>query len=296
METRSIPQPSSAVDTATLTEIEIVADGLRSPVLQAGPAEATEAVVMVHGNPGSKSDWVDLLARAGGFARALAPDMPGFGKADKPRDFDYTPFGYAMQLDYMLAELGVQRAHYVAHDWGGGFVLGCGLLNPVRTASFTLINTGMLRGYKWHKWARIWQTPVVGELAMLGTNRRTFEALMRGMPHDFVAEMWENFDAGTRRAVLKLYRAARDPNSIVQTALPLYRQLDPPACIVWGARDPFVPAKYAKRNLEAFPSGELHMIDGAGHWPFIDKPDEVGEIVCDFLRRQMGAVSTPPPE
>jgi pimeloyl-ACP methyl ester carboxylesterase len=296
MEAKSIAQPSTGEARAELREREIVADGLRSPVIEAGPTDATEAVVMVHGNPGSKGDWVGMLGRVGEFARAVAPDMPGFGKADKPRDFDYTPFGYAMQLDYMLGELGVQRAHYVGHDWGGGFVLGCGLLNPARTASFTLINTGMLRGYRWHKWARIWQTPVLGELSMLATNRRAFDTLMRGMPQDFIDEMWDNFDTGTRRAVLKLYRAARDPNTIVQTALPLYRQLNLPACIVWGVRDPFVPAKYAKRNLEAFPSGELHMVEGAGHWPFVDKPDEVGDIVCDFLRRQMGAVSTPPPE
>ncbi len=286
MESSAIPQPSATADRAPITERELVIEGVRSPYLEAGPSEAAEAVVMVHGNPGSKNDYVDLLGRVGRFARVVSPDMPGFGKADKPRDFDYTPFGMAMQLNYMLDELGIERVHYVGHDWGGGFVIGCGLINPLRTASFTFMNTGVMRGYKWHKWARVWRTPVIGELAMLTTNRSAFFRLMKGMPHDFVQEMYENFDSGTKHAVLKLYRAA-DLDQQNQMALMLYRNLNLPACIVWGARDIFIPAKYAKRNLEAFPRGEMHMIERAGHWPFIDEPDQVGEIVCEFLQRQI---------
>jgi len=43
-----------------------------------------EAVVFVHGNPGPADDWRDLLARAGELGRAIAPDMPGYGRAGKP--------------------------------------------------------------------------------------------------------------------------------------------------------------------------------------------------------------------
>jgi pimeloyl-ACP methyl ester carboxylesterase len=47
--------------TATLTQTILTVDGLRSPLLQAGPAEATEAVVFVHGNPGSSRVWARLV-------------------------------------------------------------------------------------------------------------------------------------------------------------------------------------------------------------------------------------------
>lgn len=69
---------------------EVVVDGVRSPVIQRGLQDATEAVVFVHGNPGPSSDWIDLLGRVGSFARAIAPDLPGYGRADKPRDFNYS--------------------------------------------------------------------------------------------------------------------------------------------------------------------------------------------------------------
>ena len=81
---------------------EVVVDGVRSPVIEAGPTENTDAVVFVHGNPGSRLDWHDLVSRTGVFARAVAFDAPGFGQADKPRSFDVTVPGYAGYIDGAL--------------------------------------------------------------------------------------------------------------------------------------------------------------------------------------------------
>ncbi len=49
----------------------------------------------------------------------IAPDMPGYGKADRPESFDYTVEGYARHLTGILEQLGVKRAHLVLHDFGG---------------------------------------------------------------------------------------------------------------------------------------------------------------------------------
>jgi pimeloyl-ACP methyl ester carboxylesterase len=88
---------------------EIRVDGLRSPYIQAGDPGSREAVVFVHGNPGSHLDWYELLTRTGSFARAVAFDAPGFGGADKPADFDYSVPGYARFIGGALRELGIER-------------------------------------------------------------------------------------------------------------------------------------------------------------------------------------------
>ena len=67
-----------------MEESSVRVDGVRSPLLQAGQPDDDEAVVFVHGNPGSIADWTRLVAGVGEFGRALAMDMPGFGAADKP--------------------------------------------------------------------------------------------------------------------------------------------------------------------------------------------------------------------
>jgi pimeloyl-ACP methyl ester carboxylesterase len=58
----------------------VIIDGIRSPLLEFGPANSDEAVVFVHGNPGSIRDWGALARSVGEFGRAVAIDMPGFVK------------------------------------------------------------------------------------------------------------------------------------------------------------------------------------------------------------------------
>src|SRR5215212_9996744 len=166
---------------ATISRTILTVDGIRAPLLEAHPAGAAtdEAVVFVHGNPGSSQDWVPLLERAGQLARAVAWDHPGFGQADKPAGFDYTVQGYAVHLGRCLDALGITRAHLVLHDFGGPWGLAWAAAHPAAFASATLINTGVLPGYHWHYLARIWRTPVLGELFNATTNRAGFGRLLR---------------------------------------------------------------------------------------------------------------------
>jgi pimeloyl-ACP methyl ester carboxylesterase len=142
-----------------MSEASVIIDGVRSPLLEFGSPGLDEAVVFVHGNPGSSLDWERLARGVGEFGRAVAMDMPGFGAADKPADFDYSVPGYARFLGRLLAERRVQRAHLVMHNFGGPWGLAWAAANPEAILSVTCINTGVLSGYRWHYLARIWQTP-----------------------------------------------------------------------------------------------------------------------------------------
>ena len=272
---------------AAVRDTAVTVAGIRSPLLESGPAGAVEAVVYVHGNPGSRLDWLDLVSRTGEFARAIAPDMPGFGDADKPhpRDYKYRVRVMGAHLTAVLEHLGVQRAHFVGHDFGGPFSIGAVLTRPKLAGSLSFINTGILRGYRWHKWARIWRTPIVGELYMLLTNEARFKAGFHRLPPAFVDQMWRHFDARTKRAVLSLYRGTNTEDmSAVADAL---RALDLPSIVIWGIHDRYVPVMYADRNKEALPRATVHLIEKAGHWPFIDRPDEVAGVLLPFLRAQI---------
>lgn len=277
---------------AELRRREVQVAGVRAPVLEAGPADSSEAVVLVHGNPGSSRDWERLLGAVGEHGRALAPDMPGFGRADKPRGFDYSLGGYAGFLDGALRELGVERAHLVGHDFGGPFALAWAAGHPDRFASAVLVNTGVLLRYRWHRMARIWRTPVLGELVQASATRSAFHRALRrgnprGLPRAFVDRMYDDYDRGTRRAVLKLYRAT--PGGGGEEIAALFRVLDRPALVVWGAADPYIPAEQAELQRESFPRAEVVMLEHSGHWPFVDDPEAVERAVVPFLRAQLSS-------
>jgi pimeloyl-ACP methyl ester carboxylesterase len=233
-----------------------------------------------------------LVDAAGELGRAVALDMPGFGQADKPRDLPYQVASYADFLHGALAELGIERAHLVVHDFGGPFGLLWGLQHPESWASVVLINVGILPGYRWHATARRWRTPVLGELTQAWIPRFAWRRAMqrsnpKGLPREFVEKMYDDYDRRTRRAVLKLYRATPDPAAAAGTLGPALAKLHKPALVIWGAKDPFAGVEYAERQREFFDVQDVLILPDSGHWPFQDDPEPVAQALRAFLSTQL---------
>ncbi len=276
---------------------EIIVDKVHTSVREGGDEKSAEAVVFVHGNPGFSADWEDLMERVAPFCRCIAPDMPGFGQSARPDDFDYTVAGYANHLGGVLNKLGVAKAHLVLHDFGGPWGLVWALGNSASLASLTLINIGVLKDYHWHYLARIWRAPVLGEIFMATATRFGFGMLLkhgnpRGLPKAFVDGMYDHFDAGTKKAILKLYRATDNPGEIAEKYGDAFRSWKIPVLVVWGRHDPYLPVRYAEGQREFFPQAQVHVLDDSGHWPFADNPERVAELMIPFLRQAVTQTQT----
>lgn len=271
-----------------LREHEIVALGHRSPVAEAGAADAPEAVVLLHGNPGSRLDWLGLLPALGAHARAIAPDLPGYGEADKPDELPYTVPGYAAWLDAALARLGVERVHLAVHDWGGAIGVRWAMDHPERLASLVAINAGGLSStYRWHGFARALRTPGLGAALQATSTAATFRATLRRtnplLPVAEIDRMWSHNDRRTRRAALALYRSVGDPGALPREAAPVLAPLDRPALVVWGDRDPFIGPEHAERARDLFPHARIAHLPEGGHWPMLETPETVAGHVEPFL-------------
>ncbi|MGR8947290.1 MAG: alpha/beta fold hydrolase [Gammaproteobacteria bacterium] len=278
-----------------LTPKKISVNGIDTVIRDSGGV--AEAVVFVHGNPGSGADWSSVMSKVSQFSRTVAPDMPGFGQSQKPQGFDYTVDGYARHLDAVLGELSVDKAHLVLHDFGGPWGLAWAAMNPQRVASLSLVNIGVLQGYRWHYLAKLWRTPLIGEFAMATTTRVGFGLLLkhgnpRGLPKAYLDEMFNNFDSGTKRAVLKLYRATSGLGDVAKLFHNTLRPLDLETLVIWGKCDPYIPYRYAEMQKATFPRAEVHYLEDSGHWPFIDNPEGFESIIVPFLERVCSAVSS----
>ncbi len=279
------------IEHAALTTRWVRAMDVSTPVSEAGALDAREAVVYVHGNPGSRRDFGMLVASTGTFVRSIAFDMPGFGEADKPRDFEYSVEGFGRFIDEVLGRLGIERVHLVVHDFGTAYGLHWAVTYPNAFASVVVINGPPVSDYRWYALARVWRTPVAGEV-LHGTLTRPFFELnvRRGnpkrLPDEFVGRMWREYDRGTRRAVLGLYRAT-PANRMVPAGPAEFAALGRPALVVWGSNDAYIPRRFAEQHREAFPGVEIVDIPHASHWPMVDQPRAVGDAVVPFLRGQV---------
>jgi pimeloyl-ACP methyl ester carboxylesterase len=277
---------------AELREGELSPLGLRTRVFERGPTEAEEAIVLLHGHPGSAEDWQSLMPRLPDSARAVAFDLPGYGKAEKPKEWDYSAGTYATYFAAAFSELGIKRAHLVMHDLGGVGVMW-GAAHPQSFASAVLIDTGILLDFRWHPVARLYRTWPIGELMTALTNRTGFRAVMRlynpqprKLPRAIVDRWWQDYELQTRRAALGFYRAA--PPEVMERLVEPLRRLDRPALVVWGAHDPAVPVEQAERQRQSFPSAEVVAFKDSGHWPYLDDPKRAAAVIVPFLERQLG--------
>ena len=265
-------------------------EGLNTSVLVGGLGRPGEAVVFVHGNPDAGSDWMPLMTRVAEVAMAVAPDLPGFGNADPRPDGDYTIYGYGRFLDGVISRLGIDRVHLVAHDFGGPFAAAWAADHPQKVASVTFINTGVLLGYRWHRMARVWRTPVLGELSMrFITERMAVKILARENPRLSLA--WVQTIVGhlmpdkTRKAVLRLYRSTR-PGDMDQLAARL-RQHDHDAQVLFGDADAYIPVEMARRQVEVFPRVEVRVLPGLGHWCWLENTELVADHLLAFLKEKL---------
>lgn len=283
------PAPSNPAQ-VTARDLEVL--GLRLPALETGPPDAAEAIVFLHGHPGSSRDWEALIGRVGHFARAVAFDLPGLGKADKPDDWNYTIGSYSAVLAAALNGLGISRAHLVMHDLGGGPGLLWAAANPDAFGSAVIMATGILIDYDWHGMAALQRKPVLGPLLVRLTSERGFRFALRWyhrgareLPGWFVNRLWEDYDLRSRKAMMQMYRGA--PPSGFERLAPLFRELDRPALALWGGKDPFVPSEQADLQRQSFPRAEVVVLEESGHWPYIDDPEGAAHHIVPFLERQL---------
>ena len=231
-------------------------------------------VLWIHGVPDSSELWEPFLERAGG----IAPDLPGFGRSAKRGDLDYSFAGLADWLERFVAHLGLERFSLVMHDWG---VVGLALAQraPERVHRLVAIDTvPLLPGYRWHPIARAWRMPLLGEVAMGMAIRPVVRRLL---PAGRVEPVLAAFDPGTQRAILKLYRAS--PPDVLAAAGARLADVDAPALVLHGARDRYIPPRFADGLAAALGDGRVEHVADAGHWPWLDRPELV-ERVAAFLR------------
>jgi pimeloyl-ACP methyl ester carboxylesterase len=257
-----------------------------APVFYRSAGQAAVPIVYLHGAPTSSDDWVGPLERAGG----IAPDLLGFGRTAKGAHLRFTPEAQADFVEDLLGVLGVDRLKLVTHGWGTAAGVLLAARKPERVEGFVLFNSvPLFEGQSWPWWARAYRIRGVGEVAMGSTSRMLLHRWLRdGSPNttalelsDRASKVWEHFDQGTQRAILRLVRSVDD--ELLQTMATSLESLTMPTLIVWGERDPWSGQNVLDAYASHLSNARIERIADAGHWPWLDDPAAV-ELIASFLQ------------
>ena len=245
------------------------------------------AKLFLHGVPDSPAVWRPLLSQLElGDAPIAAPALPGF-TAPLPPGFAATKEAYA---DWAVREAEALFAKYgpidiVGHDWGALIAQRVAMVRPDLIRSWAVSNAVIDPDYRGHRLARIWNTPVLGEIFMaLSKPAALAKGLAdQGLPPDIAAEeaaQWASKDK--RRAILRLYRSAKGLSFEKDWARDIGR-LPASGTLLWGANDPYVALAVAER-FAARTRTPLTVINGAGHWAIAERPGEVAAALAHFWK------------
>ena len=259
-------------------EHTIVLDGM--PVFyRSAPARGAPRLYL-HGAPVSSDEWLPFLERTGG----IALDLIGFGRSGKAGHLEYSLDGHADFIERVLDELELDDVKVIVHGWGAGGGLVFAQRHPERIEKLVLIDAlPLLDGFEWHGLANAWRRPALGELVMGSIPRWYLNRMLRQASATddawSAAELravWDQFDQGTQRAMLRLHRAA-DPEGLARAGAAL-ETITAPALVIWGERDPWFSPVYADAYAARLRTQSAWKIEDAGHWPWLDRADVIDAV------------------
>jgi len=249
-------------------------------------------VILIHGLGASADIWgynVEALAEQ---HRVYVPDVIGFGRSDKPGP-SFSPFDYTRFLDDFLNILRIEGASLIGQSLGGAIALHYALQFPQKVRKLVLVDSaGLGKEVIWT--LRLMSIPLVGELVSYPSRKGVelfFKFAVRDpalVTKDFV-DLYYNFFSrpGFQKFLLKIVRSIINVAGAREEVLaPLRNNLSKitqPTLIIWGERDRVLPLKHAYWGKEKLPNAELKIIEGCGHIPFFERPEEFNKLVLEFL-------------
>jgi haloalkane dehalogenase len=266
---------------------QVQVDGLELHYRELGSGPA---VLLLHGWPTSSFLWRDVMPPIARESRAIALDLPGFGRSSKPLDSSYSFRFFDRVLDGFLAELEIDELSIAVHDLGGPIGLHWAVHNPERVRKLALLNTVVYPKLSWAvvafglacrvPLARSWMSSPSG----LAFAMRLGMANRANLTEEVVAGVQEPYRAKDSRKALLQAGIGLHPGGLkeIERRLPA---LGVPVRVVYGERDRILPdiAKTAERVKRDLPAAEVTALPHCGHFLQEDAPDEVGELLAEFF-------------
>jgi len=264
-------------------------DGLRMHHLDEG---AGKPVLLLHGEPTWSFLWRRLVPRlAAAGRRALAPDLIGFGRSDKPEAVSWHSYETHVEaVTRLVLELDLRDATFVVHDWGGPIGLRVAVENEERVERLVILDTGVAAGQAPSEaWLRF-RDAVRHVGGALDIGRLVAAGTARGLDDDVRAAYDAPFPTpGSKTGPLAFpelvptepEHPSAAPMNRVRDAL---RAWEKPALVVWGADDAVLPPSVAERFVDLIPGATgPELIANASHFLQEDAPDELAAAILRFL-------------
>jgi pimeloyl-ACP methyl ester carboxylesterase len=258
------------------------------------------ATVVIHGFPTSSHDFHRVLPLLG-ERRVIFLDLPGYGLSDKPAEYSYSLFEQADLVEMLLRERGVKRAHVIAHDMGTSIACELVARRARGLLSFEMRSLLLMNGSVYIEMAHLTPSqhillgPLGRAFARIGS-RRVFDLQMgrivgKPLSDEDLESMWALVNHKNGKARLPdTIGYVEERRRFHQRWTGALRSLgDVPTKVLWGPRDTVAVFEIAERLARDIPGASLERLDGLGHYPQLEDPEQTGAALRTWL--DSGAVA-----
>lgn len=266
--------------------------GLKIHYLMAGEGNP---VVLIHGTPASSCLWRNIIGPLANTRQVIAPDLPGFGKSDKPLDAPYTFNYYSEVLNGFFHILGIKQAALVVHDLGGPAGLLWAVRNPEKVERLVIMETGiytdiplmtkLLLSIVFIPGLRNWLVSPSGFAFMM----KLAVANKKVMTKELIADYYAPFaPAEAKKVFLKTTQVivrsitTSNPNELTEIREKI-KLLKIPIHLIYAECDRFGTALQMQRFKQDLPDARLTVISNSGHFIQEDQPERLSELLIQFL-------------
>lgn len=249
-------------------------------------------ILLIHGIGASLEFWNWTTPALRDRHTTIAFDFPGFGGSD-PRESAYSPSGAADTVVAFMDALGLRTTVIIGSSLGGAIATLAAGTAPERVSALVLVDPGgFTTGL--NTLMRLETIPWVGE-ALLALGRRDPSLALSGVfaeQRRIPPELLDIVKANAARpgfgqAYLKALRVAAGPGGVrpamVAQVHKAATRITAPTLIIWGGRDTILSPKQAEVAGRLIRGARVHVINGVGHVPYLESPDEFNTVLWAFL-------------
>jgi haloalkane dehalogenase len=228
--------------------------------------------------------------REAGF-RCIAPDLPGFGRSDKPVELDwYTYDRHVASVRALFDHLDLRDATVVVHDWGGPIGLRLASEEGDRVSRLVILDTGLFTGHQrmneawmaFRNFVERTEDVPIGLLIRRACKRDPGDQVIAGYERPFPNAQSK---AGARAFPLILPLSPEAPGAQAgQQVLEALRGDQRAKLVLWADSDPVLPLETGERFARALGTEIHHVINDASHFLQEDAGPEIGQLIADWLR------------
>ncbi|MCD6586141.1 MAG: alpha/beta hydrolase [Desulfobacteraceae bacterium] len=252
-------------------------------LLESEQGENKPTIVLVHGFAANKENWVRFAAYLTDAYHVVAMDLPGHGESEKDFNLRYDLSDQVGYINEILTQLNIKKFHMAGNSMGGAISALYAVAYPEQVESLFLIDPAGIYSYD----CELNRCLARGENPLIVTCDEDFYQLM-----DFALEKkpfipWPIAGVMAEKATAneainrKIFADLRgDRAYLFEDEI---KKITSPTFILWGAEDRVIDVKNAALFDQLIPHSQVMILEGVGHAPMIEVPEESAKIFMDFI-------------